>query len=233
MLPLLQALIDLTEVDHQLVTTREQLARYGPMLERMQAEEARAEARVSAELEHIEAMRGDRRRIEAEVATLREQAARYRAQQNQVKSNKEYQAILSEIESLEGRIDTLETEGLEKLEAEEQARGAIDRLRVEQTEVADRNATERARIEAQVREKRERLDRLESERARRAAELDDEALENYELIHKKHPGSACAPVEGNHCGGCGRHLVAHVIQDVRKGEQLVHCEDCRRYLHMP
>lgn len=231
---LLRQYVELTEVDRALVQTREQLERYPAMLTKMEAEEGRQRKAIAEAEARIEASRAERRRAEKEVLTLREQIRKYTAQQSSVKTNKEYEAITGQIALCKEKIDELETAGLEKLELEEKC--AADKQAAEKALAAlkTENDAERERIRGQIIDKRARLERLTSERERKLAALPgDEERESYTLLNGRFPGSVCAPVEGDSCAGCHWSLVPHIAQAVRRGEELVRCDHCRRILYWP
>lgn len=230
---LLQQLRGLTEVDHALTTVRDQLARYPALLKQMDEAESRQQQAMAAAKSELESARRDRLQAEKEVKVLQERIKKYLSQQTSVKTNKEYEAISNEIATLRTKIDEWDTQGLEKLEAEEAstARGkaAADQL----TRLQSEHEGERQRIKGQIEEKQERLQRLLSEKTRRMALLPEAWRESYDLLNQKYPGSACVPLEGENCGGCHWSQVANVCQQVRRGEEVVRCEHCRRILLPP
>jgi DNA repair exonuclease SbcCD ATPase subunit len=117
----IRQIVDLCELDRQLHVVREQLQRYPAMLREMDQREKKA-ARAIEEItkRHKEAREG-RRQAELDATGYREKIQKYKVQQGSVKTNRELEAIVHEIEGLESRIDAVETFGLELLEREEQA----------------------------------------------------------------------------------------------------------------
>lgn len=229
----LKQLIELTALDKELNDTRAQLQRYPAMLQRMDADEAEARKALDEARQRTERIRHEQRDVEQDVLEQRARISKYLAQQNQVKTNKEYQAITHEIDGLREKIDALETRGLELLEQEEQAGAAIAEAEARMHALDAAHATERARIAEQQTEKQARIERLEAERAQHLSRLDDETAELYEMLEKRHPGNVCVPLEGEHCAGCNWHLVAQVCQAVRLGRELVRCENCKRFVYAP
>lgn len=227
----LQQLHNLTEVDFSIAQTREQLARYPAMLDKMAAAEAKQQKTIAEAEAQLDAARHERRKAEKEVQTLQDQIKKYVSQQSAVKTNKEYQAITHEIDQLRVKIDTWETIGLEKLEIEDECLGRKKAAATQLAALEAEHATERRRIEEQMMEKQERIERLTAERQRRFDAIPEEWKELYELLNTRHPGTACVPLEGENCGGCHWTLVPQTRQLVRVGEELVRCEHCRRFLY--
>src|SRR5689334_17210114 len=110
---ILQELVELTRLDRELTAIREQLAQYPAMTARMDEDEERQRKQIVAAEADLEAARRARRQAEKEILTLQDQTRKLAMQQASVKTNKEYQAMLHEIETVRAKIDDLETEGLE------------------------------------------------------------------------------------------------------------------------
>lgn len=229
----LQQVKELTTLDATIVQNQEQLARYPAMLARLDAAEG-VHLKTIAEVEaRLEVTRRERRVVEKEVATLETQIHKFHDHQAAVKTNKEYQAITQEIETIKARIDERETAALEKLEEEETLQNRQKSASTQLAALKTENAAERQRIQTQSTEKRDRLERLKSERQRKLAELPEELRETYENLNQKFPGTAVVPLEGETCGGCHWSLVARTGQQVRGGRDLVRCEHCHRFLFQP
>lgn len=230
---LLRQLVELTEVDREIVRTREQLVHYPAMLTRLAALEAEARHEAEQVEAQLKAARHDRGLAEKEVATLRDRITKYQSQQSAVKTNKEYQAMTAEIEGARASIDDWESRGLEVLMREDALadRRAATRKKIEL--LTAENTTERQRIQTQASEKQARLAQLDIERARRLEAIPEPSRDQYDLLNQHFPGSACAPLDHESCGGCHWHLVAHTCQLVRQDTELVECDHCRRILYAP
>lgn len=229
--PILQSLIDLNEVDHETVETRQQLERYPKMIDAMDAAEKALKDRIETLTGRIEAARAEGRRLEKDVQALRARIGKYKGQQGAVKTNKEYEAMTQEIERTDGEIDAKETEGLEQLEIEETGENQRGEAEAALKSVVAKNLPERDRIADLIAEKLERQERLTGERKWRREKVDEEWLETYELLHERFPGSACSTIEGDHCVSCQWALVAATVQRVHVGQEIIRCDHCRRILY--
>jgi uncharacterized protein len=227
----LRQLVELTGVDQELVKTREQLGHYPAMLARMEAAEAAEQHQIDQMETVLKAARHDRTQAEKEVGALREKIQKYLGQQASLKTNKEYQAMTAEVDQTRAKVDDWETRGLEALEREEASESRRKQARLRLEAMQRDHAAERRRIEEQSTEKQERLSRLQAERLRRLETLPEPQRDQYELLNEHFPGMACAPLEGESCGGCHWHLVAQTCQVVRLGHEMIECDHCRRLLY--
>ena len=189
----LQQLHSLTEVDFSIAQTREQLARYPAMLDKMAAAEAKQQKTITEAEAQLDAARHERRKAEKEVQTLQDQIKKYVSQQSAVKTNKEYQAITHEIDQIRVKIDTWETIGLEKLEIEDECLGRKKAAATQLAALEAEHATERRRIEEQMMEKQERIERLTAERQHRFDAIPEEWKELYELPQHAPPRHGLRP----------------------------------------
>ena len=228
----LDCLISLNEVDALIVETREQLELYPQKIREMKGGVTWQQKRCDETCGRYDQAHQQRRIAEKEVFALRDEIGREQAKLMEVKSNKEYNAVLQEITSARERIDEWEMTGLEQLELEEKAgverdaeRGVLDRMRSEEE-------AEKSRLDGLIAEKRERLHNLEEERRQRLGRIDGIWIDEYELLVERYPGTVVVELENDHCSGCNWNLVASTIQRVHLNRNVVRCEHCKRVLYL-
>src|SRR5512139_4257779 len=100
----LQLLIELQQVERRIQTLSDQQARAPKQLATLEEELRSAEVRRDRERELLENARKARRQTETEVEELEQRAKKSRERLASVKTNKEYQALLKEIEDVQGFI---------------------------------------------------------------------------------------------------------------------------------
>lgn len=228
---LLGQLLELCELDAEAHALRGQLALYPQMLAESERREAEAKSNLERSRKLFEKFHERRRSAELEVATHRERIAKYQAQQNQVKNNKEYEAINEGIRTAKEKIDGLDFEGLEALEQEEAEQAAIVVHRETLQDVQTEAASERERIAAQQAAKSGQLAEREHERERLIGRLPEEYREPYALLDEKYPGSALASIVNGACSGCSMNLVTQRTAEVKRGTVGVRCDNCARILY--
>jgi uncharacterized protein len=75
------------------------------------------------------------------------------------------------------------------------------------------------------------LDALRQQRAEFVAKLPKPALSAYDRIRRKWKNTVVAEASHNRCSACQIVLRPQFLQDLRKGDQLMFCESCGRFLY--
>lgn len=189
------------------------------------AEQAEREARRKS-------LERERLKRESDVEAERDRLRKAQGKQLEVKTNKEYTALLHEIDGIKGKIDRLETEILELMESAETAAEEIH-------QGAGRLREREAEAEGRKKEETEKLHRMETRLAelreihrRLSGGINPEWLTEYRRV-KAARGWAVAGLNGNICGGCHQSLMPQLIHQVKHGDEVLACPHCNRILYPP
>jgi len=174
----------------------------------------------------------DRQTREAHIARLREAL-------NRTKSNKEYAAILTQLNTEKADMLKLEDEILKILARVDEQRKEEAALRAslaeEQQQVT--KATESA--EAAAAKLAEELKSLEQERAEAAAQIPPSVLAIFERACERHEGEAMASVEKVHpkraeyvCTGCNMSVPLEIVNALQSRDEIQQCQTCSRILFL-
>jgi uncharacterized protein len=194
--------------------------------ERLSADRARLDAARAASEGSTKA----RKTHEAAVQDLETKRSKYKGQLMDVKTNKEYTAMLHEIEGVERDIRAREDLVLEEMEKTE--RFAADVKREESAfKVREQAAkAERAEIDAREAKLSGEAARLRAERDAALAAVPEDARVLYERVAKKR-GTAVAEARDGECQTCHMKLRLQVWVELRQNEGLFQCESCNRILY--
>ena len=233
MLKILQDLLELQAVDMRLQDVRARLASFPKKI-------AEADSRVAAskaELEHSKAAQlatiKDRKKYELDVDGWKEKVRKYKDQTSQIKTNEAYKALQHEVQMAEEEIAKAEDRLLEQMVAGEEYDRRIKISEKSLKEVEEVVRGERSKIEAAKAEDEKALAELETARSSVTAGIDENMLDHYDRIVKKHHGVALAEVRDEKCTACGMRIRPHVFQEMRRSEsqEMFHCETCTRILY--
>lgn len=173
------------------------------------------------------------RETESEVIGLEEEIKKAQRNLMNLKTNREYAALMSEIDGFKKKISNLEEHALllmdnvvraKKIRKEEEKRlekekGGLDEV-----------------LKVLAREESEKQAELSEEEKRRpvlSGAIPGEMLIAYERILKaKANRKALAGVKDNICTGCQTRLPTGTLDKLHKGADLVFCEGCNRLLYL-
>jgi predicted nucleic acid-binding Zn-ribbon protein len=227
----LQHLIQLQEIELTADRIRRRIEAIPGAQEALDARIAEQTARVTAIKERAAANQAARRDIEKDLAAVQTRLSKYKDQLMEVKTNKEYQAMQTEIGVAEQNVRSQEDRLLERMEETEilasELKTAESALKAEQVEVA----RERQSLQSERTTLDGELARTSVERSEIAASLPASALSTFEQLTKHRKGLALSEAREGHCTQCHVRLRPQVFNEVRRNDSLIQCENCSRILY--
>jgi hypothetical protein len=233
MLADLDCLIRLQQLDVFIENARRRISDHPSLVQGLDTRLASATAALEAARAAVADNQADRRGIEKDLAMINSRLSKFKDQLMEVKTNKEYTAMLKEIEAAQTQLGRLEDRLLERmLEA--------DTLAMRQKEAESRLAADKGVIAGERVQLAEETARLEREleeavasRARVVTELSPAVLSTYETVRSKR-SVAVAEVKGGYCSACHVRLRPQLANELLRQELLFQCESCQRFLiHRP
>jgi predicted nucleic acid-binding Zn-ribbon protein len=187
--------------------------------------------KLSADKAALAANQKDRKNLEVEVQTHQAKISKLRDQMNSAKTNEQFKAFQNEIDYAEKEIRKAEDRTVDLMTASEPLEANVKlaeaALKEEQKQVEAEKAKARERTAA---------DQSELTKLRASHKIAFDALPKpvaaaYERIRKKWKGTVAAEATDGRCSACQMMLRPQVFQDLRKGNTLMQCESCQRFLY--
>jgi len=186
---------------------------------------------IDAAVGELVQLRSQRQDIEETVEGNQTKMKRSQSRLPMIKNNREYRAVLKEIDDLKRMNFELEDEiievmeRLEGLEAEQTARRRrLDEIKVELEE-------NKQIILDRVAECQRLLAAMAGERDEIRAAIDPETLAHYDQIAYARGGLALAPIKGGTCQACFMNLTPRQYQILQHMERLMTCPSCHRLIY--
>jgi len=184
-----------------------------------------------------------RRGAEAEVADLREQAKHYQQQISLVTSQREYGALLQEIDTVNSQINELEEKGLALLEQQEEAQKKREEEETAFQELDSRYSAELEKWEAQKPQVAAQAEKLRGRIEVFKERLQPAAVAQFERLFDYYKGKALAPIReidrgGKfakmwHCGVCNYRVRPQAVVGIQTRGTIETCDSCKRILYLP
>ena len=197
-----------------------------------------------AEIEQIEAtlleVRTQRRTAEGQVNDLQEKIKTYQEQISRVRNQREYGALLQEIDTAKEQTRGFEEQALEALEAQDENQKRLDEEREAFSELDTQYKEALAKWEQEKPQLAERAEQLRSNVADLEPKIAPGTLNLFHRILQKHNGQALAPVgksaratkgpQNWHCGGCNYRVRPQAVVEITDQGRIVLCDNCQRIL---
>lgn len=228
----LDRLIRLQSIDLFTENARRRVADHPNLVQALDLRLASATGALDAARTRVAENQAARRAVEKDLAMIQTRLSKFKDQLMEVKTNKEYTAMLKEIEAAQTEVRVLEDRILERmLEA--------DDLAARQKEAEAALAADKAVIAAERKQLEEETARLERElaetetgRAQSISGISPATLSTYETVRARR-GIAVVEVKGGYCSACHVRLRPQAANELRRNEILFQCESCQRILYFP
>ncbi len=185
--------------------------------------------RLDAARAELEQSQRTRRQKEGELQALEARRDKYKGQLREVKTNKEYSAMLHEIEGVEREIRAVEDSILVELERAEGLEAAVRNEQADFRQAEERHKAELVRLAGQQRQLEEQRAVAQAERDGVAAGLPGEMVERFQRVAKVR-GTAVAEARDGLCLQCHVQLRPQLFMEVKRNEELIQCPSCSRVL---
>lgn len=183
-----------------------------------------------AEYEHAKKMH---RSLEQEISDLENKIRRSRERMNEVKTNKEYQAILKEIDDLKKEITRKEDGTLEFMDRIESLSRELRDSEVEVGRRKKKLEEDKSALEVEKEKLSGRLEHIEALQRKVREKMDPEILKRSEFLLKKQAGIAVAAVENGVCKVCNLNIPPQKFIELQRDETIHQCPHCHRFIYWP
>jgi len=228
--PDLERLVRLQELENVLRRLRSELAEAPDQRRALDEALAAERSRLDEVRSSLEESQKLRRQKEGHLQDLETKRSRYKGQLMDVKTNKEYTAMLHEIEGVEREIGVTEDQILTEMERADELkqRAAYEEGVFKEAEAHHRG--EISALDARVGGLEQEAGRVQAERDEAAAALPEELRERFERIAGLR-GQGVAEAADGMCTGCRVKLRLQFYVELKRNDAVRQCEVCSRILY--
>jgi len=227
----LDLLWELQRIDLELKSIKESQEGFPREVRRLEEKQRVETEKIQKEKEKIEWLEKERRRKEGQLSLEQEKIKKTEGKMFEVKTNKEYQALLTEIDSLKGANSREEEEILQLLDE-------IDELKKSLSKREKEIATTLTKIEGEKRVLQERMARdqeiLKKQMARREVvtrRLEATHYRLYNTLTERRKGVGVVSAKQETCQGCYVNVPPQLFIEVQKNNDIIRCPNCNRILY--
>ena len=226
----IQYLIELQKIDSQLAEIEELLGDLPIKVTELKNKEDSLTSDFERGKARLKEISLEQHKTEMNLAEFKEKIDKLKDQLFLVTNNKQYDALMLEIDHLKENLDRNETTELELLEEKdqlsEQAKSQEQSLESLSKDLSSKRVNLDQALAASSSEKKD----LESRREETAKDLSASVLARYNRILSARNGLAVVSLEGRSCGGCGAALPPQLVAEVKTLMTIQNCSICTRFL---
>jgi uncharacterized protein len=227
----LRTLIDLQALDSKISLLEAEVAKLPRDITGVQASVEEAKKAVETIKGQLEAARKSQRAKEKDLEDNRIKRQKFEGQLYQVKTNKEYSAVLAEIEEVKQEKARIEEEILTLMELGERLAADMKEAEARFKARESQGREEEASLQVKLGGVQSELAMIRDERAELAKQVSSVVLEDYDKLLRHRNLAIVEVAKPNFCGGCRVTITPQRLQELRQQNALIHCESCGRYLY--
>lgn len=234
----LDSIVSLQQTMSELAAARERLDGIPDWMTELHTEYSARKTEIDAERNTAEEADRNRREAEAAVADSQEKLKHFQSQVSQVTTQREYGALLKEIDTVKEKIKEAEEQALSSIEASEVAKKKLEELQADFQDLDQRYSAELKKWEAEKPEVEANARRLEGQIEEIKSALSRGVLSLFQRLYDRTDGDAVAEVHNMsnakgykmwHCSACSFNVRPMIAMEVQSGK-ILHCDSCKRIL---
>ena len=235
----LNALVKLQSVENNLRAAKTKLTRCRRNVIIKENQLRTLQNSFEAKKEEIQLARIQADRLELELKDADQTLVKYRAALNNAKSNKEYAAILTALNTTKADSSKTESQTLELMKNIDADQQQCDQI-IQQIEQEKNQLNEiRKQAEELAKKYEAEIADIEQQWQQAASEVGTETLETFKRVAETYDGEALAEIEIHDnrsgvytCGGCFMSLTTETANTLLSRDEIIRCPNCTRILYL-
>ena len=227
----IENLVKLQEAETQIVRLKTVLEKVEKEKEKLSAQLKQFENALEENKKNLLSDNAACKDIEKEIQIVDDRIVKSNEKLRMVKTNKEYQLFLREVDDNKKRKDVLETELLEYFDEKEKTEKIVRENEKEYHLLKDQIEGEQKGIEKKSKDDRELLDEYLARQKKIGKNLAPSLMTRFARISKMNEGSAVVNVKNEVCMGCFMNIPPQLYIEVQRGDSLISCPQCSRILY--
>ena len=227
----LSSLIELQKLDLRIAEIQEQRRKIPERLQTIDAPLREARQLHQQTRASVDTLIKERRSHEQDLEAHEAHTEKMKSRLSELKSNKEYQAHLFEIEVANKKKGDIEEKVLLCMEKVEQLQRTAKEAQEKLNAIEKTFTQEKQALNELERTLSTELADLEAQQQARSAHVEKGLLSRYHSIKAVRKDHALAEIKEGICSGCRLQLPPQLISEVKRAEDLHTCPYCRRMLY--
>ena len=229
----IEDLVKLQQIETETVRIKSALNDVSKMLDDLDSGVKIFEQTIETQERIINELKKQYRDHESDIQLNLEKEQKIQAKLRSVKNNKEYQALLKEIEDVRRKNSEIEDEMIDFLDRMDITEKIITTKKDEYINIFEDSKSEKESIKQNAEARKKRLAELDMEGAEVSRLIDPELLKRYLIIKEQSPGGlAVVLVKDAVCHGCNVNIPPQLYNELFRCDSLRFCPNCQRIIYI-
>lgn len=226
----LELLLKLQIIDYDLGELERSKEYLPDMMDNLRNEIEETRTRLETCTTEFDDKRGAVKTLELEIASKEADLQKYQQQMMSIKTNKEYDALVAQIDAIKLDISNQETDLLTTEERISELEKEISEQNEKSEHAQSTNSKQLSILQNKIDSIGDTMAAKENERDRISKEIPRPTRSIYERVRRGKGGTAVVMVKKRACGSCYKALTPRKVQEIKKGDRIHTCENCGRLL---
>ena len=227
----MEKLIELQGIDTKLRDLNDLLGDLPSKVDELNQQEESIKNSLVENKERMKKLEVESHKGEVRIAEINDKVNKLKDQLFLVTNNKQYDALMHEMDHMKEKRTTIETETLSFLEEKETLTESVETMESELGSLSNDLTVRREKLESAISDSAEEKSILEQQRSEQVNGIDLNTVSIYNRVFEARDGLAVVNLSGNGCGGCGAHIPMQKVTEVRANTTIHRCDVCGRFLY--
>jgi len=227
----MEKLIELQSIDTKLRDLNDLLGDLPSKVEELNLQEDNLKTSIVTKKERLKEIELETNKLELKNSGFDEKIDKLKDQLFLVTNNKQYDALMNEIDHLKEEKSSFETDILNFLEEKESLKDSVTSIESTLGEVTEDLSDRRGKLQNAISSSADEKKLLENQREKELNGIEEPIISQYEQVMAARGGLAVVSLSGTSCGGCGATVPMQKITEIRAGTHVHRCDSCARFLY--
>ena len=227
----MEKLIELQGIDTKLRDLNDLLGDLPSKVEELDQQEESIKNSLVEQKDRLKELEVEMHKRDVSIAQINDKINKFKDQLFLVTNNKQYDALMLEIDHLKEQRGTNETESIAFLEEKETLTESVESMESGLGELSQNLRVRREKLETAISQSAEEKSSLEQQRTEQVNGIDLNIVSVYDRVMKAKDGLAVVHLSDSSCGGCGARIPAQTITEVRAKIVMHRCDVCGRFIY--
>jgi predicted nucleic acid-binding Zn-ribbon protein len=232
LLPELKTLTELQEIDLEIKSINEKQEEAPKRLNALKEKAAEKKEAYKELNELFKDIHRKKTELEDELEMEKIRLAKCQARLTQLKTNREYQALMKEIEEIKRSGKEREDEVLSLMEESEKNSNEMNAIKDEIELLKKEIVVEEKNLQKVEAKLNKSLNQIQKKRNTITKDVKKELLSRYDFLKEKRAGLAVALVKNQACDGCHMNIPHQLYNELLRNEKIHFCPVCQRIIYV-